>query len=133
MTSPLARLDLGSDPRRHSSYTSRGHSSRGFKRMSTQLVRSSITLPGVETSPRVPDFDFKKTPLWQFVVMAIGAVIIGDVDVKLMYAMIGQRNLGKGMLVSAVAAAFGNLVDMEKSANNPLGNDCNNDEAKKFM
>jgi hypothetical protein len=65
--------------------------------------------------------------------MAIGAAIAGDVDVKLMYAMIGQRNSGKGMLMSAVAAAFGSLVDTGKSANNLLGNDNNSDEAKKFM
>ena len=37
------------------------------------------------------------------------------------------------MLMSAVAAAFGYLVDYDKSANNLLGNDNNNDEAKKFM
>ena len=34
--------------------------------------------------------------------------------------------------MSAVAAAFGNLVDTGKYANNLLGNDSNNDEAKKF-
>ncbi len=83
--------------------------------------------------PRDADFDFKKIPLWQFVVMTIGAAIAGDVDVKLMYAMIGQRNSGKGMLMSAVEAAFENLVDTGKSANNLLGNDNKNDEAKKFM
>ncbi len=47
--------------------------------------------------------------------------------------MIGQWNSGKGMLMSAVAAVFGNLVDTRKPANNLLGNDINNDEAKQFM
>ncbi len=65
--------------------------------------------------------------------MAIGAAIAGDIDVKLMYALIGQRNSGKGMLMSAIEAAFGNLVDTSKSANNLFGNDNNNDEAKKYM
>jgi phage/plasmid-associated DNA primase len=65
--------------------------------------------------------------------LAIGAAIAGDVDVKLMYAMIGQRNSGKGMLMTAVGAAFGNLVDTGKSANNLLGCDNNTDEAKKYM
>ena len=97
------------------------------------FVQDIFTLPGVDTAPRDADFNFEKIPRWQFVVMAIGAAIAGDVDVKLMYAMIGQRNSGKGMLMSAVAAAFGNLVDTGKSANNLLGNDNNNDEAKKFM
>ncbi len=72
-------------------------------------------------------------PLWQFVLLAIGAVIAGDVELKLMYAMIGQRNSGKGMLNTAIAAAIGNLVDAENSADNLLGNDNNQDEAKKCM
>ncbi len=37
------------------------------------------------------------------------------------------------MLMSAVTAAFGDLVEMDKSANNLRGNDNNNAEAKKFM
>jgi len=97
------------------------------------FVQDIFTLPGVDTAPRDAEFDFKKIPLWQFVVMAIGAAVAGDVDVKLMYAMIGQRNSGKGMLMTAVEAAFGNIVDTGKSANNLLGNDNNNDEAKKYM
>jgi hypothetical protein len=65
--------------------------------------------------------------------MAIGNAIAGDVGVKLMYAMIGQRNSGKGMLTSTLAAAYGDLVDYDKSANSLLSNDNNSDEAKKFM
>jgi hypothetical protein len=65
--------------------------------------------------------------------MAIGAAIAGDFDVKLMYALIRQCNSGKGMLMSDVEAAFGNQVDTGESANNLLGNDNNNDEAKKYM
>ena len=97
------------------------------------FVQDIFTLREVEASPRVTDFDFKKIPLWQFVIMAIGAAIAGDVQVKLMYALIGQRNSGKGMLMSAVEAAFGHLVDTGKSANNLLGSDNNIDEAKKMM
>jgi hypothetical protein len=81
----------------------------------------------------VDDFDFAKMPIWQFVVLAIGAAIAGDVELKLMYAMIGQRNSGKGMLMTAVAAAFGNLVDAGNSPDNLLCNDNNQDEAKKCM
>jgi len=50
-----------------------------------------------------------------------------------MCAMIGQRNSGKSILMSAEAAAFGNPVDTGKSTNNLLGNESSNDEAKKFM
>jgi hypothetical protein len=72
-------------------------------------------------------------PLWQFVVLAIEAAIAGDVEIKLMYAMIGQRISGKGMLMTAVASAFGDLVVFGKSADNLLGNDNNQDHAKKCM
>ena len=85
------------------------------------FVQDIFTIPKVDTAPRDADFNFKKIPLWKFVVMAIGAAIAGDVDIKLMYAMIGQRNSAKGMLMSDVAAAFVILVDMGKSANNLLG------------
>jgi hypothetical protein len=97
------------------------------------FIQDIFTLPGVETTPRDANFNFEKIPLWQFVVISIGAAIAGDVDVNLIYAMIGQRNSGKGMLLTAVAAAFSNLVDTSKSANSLLGNDNTNDEAKKFM
>ncbi len=80
-----------------------------------------FTLPGVETASRASDYDFENVPLWQFFLLAIGAAIAGDVDAELMYAMIVQRNSGMGMLMTAVGAAFGNLVDRGKSANNLLG------------
>ncbi len=70
-------------------------------------------------------------PLWLFVSLAIGTTITGDVNLKLMYALIGQRNSGKGTLMTSVGAAFGDLVDAAKSANNLLGNSSDNDEAKK--
>ena len=72
-------------------------------------------------------------PLWQFVVLAVGCAIAGDVDIKFMYALIGQRDSGKGMLMTALSAAFGDLIDTGKSANNLLGNDSSADEAKKYM
>ena len=72
-------------------------------------------------------------PLWQFVLLAIGAAIAGDVDLKLMYAMTGHLNSGNGMLMTAIAAAFGSLVDAGNSADNLLGNDVNQDEAKKCI
>jgi hypothetical protein len=50
-----------------------------------------------------------------------------------MYPLIGQRNSGKGMFMSAISAAFGGLVDAGKSANNLLGSSSDNDEAKKLM
>ena len=46
------------------------------------FVEDIFLLLGVATLPIAPDFDFKKIPLWQFFVMAIGAAIAGDVDVK---------------------------------------------------
>jgi hypothetical protein len=72
-------------------------------------------------------------PLWQFVSLSIGTAIAGDVNLKLMYALVGQRNSGKGMLMTSVGAAFGDLVDAAKSANNLLGNSSDNDKAKKMM
>ncbi len=48
-----------------------------------------------------------------------------------MHAMIGHRNSGKGMLMTAIAAAIGNLVDVKNCADNLLGNENNQDEAKK--
>ncbi len=65
--------------------------------------------------------------------LAIGTAIAGDVNLKLMYALIGQRNSGKGMLMTAIGAAFGDLVDSGKLANNLLCNSSDIDEANKFM
>ena len=65
--------------------------------------------------------------------LAIGTAIAGDVNLKLMYPLIGQRNSGKGMRMTAIGAAFRGLVDAGKPANNLLGNSPDNDEAKKFM
>ena len=97
------------------------------------FVQDIFTLPGVDIAPRDADFNYEKIPHGQFVVMAIGAAIAGDVDIKLMYAMIEQRNSGKGILMSTAATAFGDLVDYEKSAKSLLGSDNNIDEAKKLM
>jgi hypothetical protein len=41
--------------------------------------------------------------------------------------MIGHRNSGNGMLMTVVTAAFRNLVDAGKGADNLLGNDNNQD------
>ncbi len=38
--------------------------------------------------------------------------------------------LGEDILMTAITAAFGNLGDASKSADNPIGNDNNQDEAK---
>jgi hypothetical protein len=51
--------------------------------------------------------------------LAIGTAIAGDVNMKLMYALIGQRNSRKGMLMTAIGAAFGDLIDAGKSAKKP--------------
>ena len=96
------------------------------------FVQDIFTLPG-QAAPRSDDYDFNTMPLCQFVSLAIGTAIAGDVNLKLMYARIGQRNSGKRLLVVAIGAAFGDLVDAKKSANNLLGNSSDNDEAKKFM
>jgi hypothetical protein len=72
-------------------------------------------------------------PLWQFISLAIGTADAGVVNLKLMYALTGQRNSGKGMLMTAICAAVRGLVDAVKSANNILGNSSDNDETKKFM
>ena len=97
------------------------------------FVQDLFTFRGVEPTPRVDDSDFTKMPLWQFVILVIGAAVAGDTKLKRLYAMIGQRNSRKGMLMTAVTTAFGSLVDAGKSADNLLGNDNNQDEAKKFM
>ena len=118
-----ARLTLSSVPRRSSSsaYVPRAFPPRVQADVDAThaFVQGIFTLPGVETTPRVADFDFEKITFWQFFVMAIGVVIAGDGDVKLMYAMIiGQRNSRKGMLMCTVVTAIGNLVDTDKSAIN---------------
>ncbi len=95
------------------------------------FVQDIFTLPG-QTTPRSDDYNFDPMPLWQFVSLAIGTAVAGDVNLKLIYALIGQRNSGKGMLMSAIGASFRGLVDAGKSANNLLGNSSDNDEAKKF-
>ena len=94
------------------------------------FVQDIFTLPG-QTAPRSDDYDFNTMPLWQFVSLAIGTAIAGDVNRKLMYTVIVQRNSGKGMLVTAIGVAFGGLFDARKSANNLLGTTSDNDEAKK--
>jgi len=38
-------------------------------------------------------------PLWQFVSLAIGTAIAGDVDLKLTYALIGQHNSDRKSVV----------------------------------
>ncbi len=45
-------------------------------------------LPG-QPSPRFSDYDFNTMPLWEFVSLAIGTAIAGDVKLKLVYALIG--------------------------------------------
>ncbi len=97
------------------------------------FVQDLFTFRGVEPTPRVDDSDFTKMPLWQLVILIIGAAIAGDTEFKFLYAMIGQRNSGKSMLMAVVTAPFENLVDGGKSADNLLGNDNNQDEAKKLM
>ncbi len=97
------------------------------------FVQDLFTFRGVEPAPRVDDSDITKIPLWQFVILVIGAAVAGDTKLKRLYAMIGQRNSGKGMLMTAVTAAFGSLVNAGKKADNLLGNDNNKDKAKKLM
>ncbi len=70
------------------------------------FAQDILTLSG-RTAPRSRGYDFNTMPLWQFVSLAIGTAIAGDVNLKLMYALIGQRKSGKGMLMSAISAAFG--------------------------
>jgi hypothetical protein len=70
-----------------------------------------------QTARRSDDYNFEIMHLWRLVSLAIGTAIAGDVNLKLMYALIGQRNSGKGMLMTAIGAAFGDLVDAGNSAN----------------
>ena len=65
--------------------------------------------------------------------LTIKATIAGDFGIKFMYDMIDQRNSGKRMLMATEAAAFVDLVDYGKSADNLLGNDNKQDEANKCM
>jgi hypothetical protein len=96
------------------------------------FVQDIFTLPA-KAARRSDDYNFDTMPLWQHVSLAIGTAIAGDVNLKLMYALIGQRSSGKGMLMTAIGAAFGDFFDAGKSANNLIGTASDNDEAKKFM
>jgi hypothetical protein len=49
--------------------------------------------------------------LWQLISLAIGGASDGDVNAKLMYALIRHLNSEKGMLMTAIVAAFGDLVN----------------------
>jgi hypothetical protein len=102
-------------------------------RLFTSKNRTVKSEGKVETAFGRMAYNFDNMPLWQFVSLAIGTAVAGDVNLKLMHALIGQRNSGKGMLMTAVGAAFRGLVDTGKSANNLLGNSSDNDEAKNFM
>jgi hypothetical protein len=51
------------------------------------FVQDIFTLPG-QPSPRSDDYNFDTMPLWQFVSLAIGSAIAGDINMKLMYALI---------------------------------------------
>jgi hypothetical protein len=73
------------------------------------FIEDIFTLPGT-TAPRSGDYDSKTMPLWQFMSLAIGAAIAGDVILKLMYTLIGQRNSGNSRLMTAFGAAFQGLV-----------------------
>ncbi len=94
------------------------------------FAQDILTLSG-QPAPCSDDYNFDTRPLRQFVPIAIGTAIAGDVNLKLMYSLIRQRNSGIGMLMTAIGAAFGDIVDAAKSANNLLGNSSDNDEANK--
>jgi hypothetical protein len=97
------------------------------------FVKDIFTLPGKAAGDRVDDYDFEKMPLWQFVILAI-AIALAGAELKFMYAMIGQRNSGKGVLMTAIERAFkGGLVMTGHSANNLLGDNSSVDEAKKYL
>ena len=97
------------------------------------FVQDLFIFRGVEPAPLVDDSDFTKMPLWQFGILVIGAAVAGDTEFKCLYAMIGHRNSGKGMRMTAITAAFGNLVDADKSADSLLGNDNNQDLVTTLM
>ncbi len=71
------------------------------------FVQNLFTFRGVEPAPRVDDSDFTKMPLLQFVILVIGAAVARDTKLKRLYAMIGQHNSGKEMLMTAVTSTFG--------------------------
>jgi len=54
---------------------------------------------------RAADYDFKKMPLWQFVTLIIGMALSGT-KTKGTYALIGRRNSGKGVRMTAIESAF---------------------------
>ena len=86
------------------------------------LLRSKHLYTSRTARPALQRLQFRHHALWQFVSLAIGTAIAGDVNMKLMYALIGQRNSRKGMLMTAIGAAFGDLIDAGKSAKNPARN-----------
>ncbi len=53
------------------------------------FVQDIFTFREAEPAPRTDNYNFETMPLWHFVLLAIGAAIAGDVELKLMYAMIG--------------------------------------------
>eukprot|EP00873_Tetraselmis_striata_P001306 jgi/Tetstr1/421570/TSEL_012514.t1 len=98
-------------------------------------------LKGIYTPKRLDPKPFDPTTcgpdmsLWQFVMTAICLAISGEVELKYVLAMIGERNSGgKGVIQSSITAAFGaGLISSGFGANNLLGNDTPVDEAKKYM
>ncbi len=99
--------------------------------VASACIQNIFNFRGVEAAPRRGDYDFEIMSLCQFIVLTIGSAIAGDVHIKLVKAMINQRNSDKGMLVTTVAAAFGDLTNSEESADNLHGIDSSQDEAKK--
>jgi hypothetical protein len=87
-----------------------------------------------EPKPFRADFDFENMPLWQFSLLALGVAIAGEVEHKLSFAVIGERNSGKGTIQATATSAFGaGIISSGFSANNLLGIDTTVDEAKKYM
>jgi phage/plasmid-associated DNA primase len=58
----------------------------------------------------------------------------GEVEHKFSFAVIGERNSGKGTIQAAATSAFGAIIISSGfNANNLMGTDTTVDEAKKYM
>jgi hypothetical protein len=98
------------------------------------FAQGICTLATEEPKPFHADFDFDEMPLWQFSLLTLGVSIAGEVEYEFTFAMIGERNSGKGTIQAAATLAFGDgIISLGLSANSLLGTHTTVDEVKKYM
>ena len=93
-----------------------------------------VYVPNGEEAPHwTPEMPSQDMPLYGFVILIKAFALAGNIWPKLGYAMIGERNSGKGVQQAAEKKAFGDYVLIGRSADNLLGNDQSTDEEKQLM